>query len=269
MSISVLHRGCLPATKVSNMKTARLLLVAIVPLLLTTILSAAGDAQTTALSPADVLKRAVANEEKIQAAEVGYFYRQDILVQVFGDNNSVRDQLHRVSEMTYDDLGNRTEKIISYPSSQLTVALGVLQVDFKNLLGVSPYFLTTQSLSSYSTKFINQEKIDELNTYLFEIEPADPKAVTKPKERGEHLFTGKIWIDDQDFQIVKMEGRAVTAKDEKSKFVKFACYRENVEGNLWMPSTVYAKDLLEYPRYDIPIKIEIKYMGYKLVKKRR
>jgi len=255
--------------KVSIMKTARHLLVAIAPLLLTTFLSSAAGVQTTALAPNEVLKRAAANEEKIQAAEVNYFYRQDILVQVFGDNNSIRDQLHRVSEMTYDDLGNRVEKIIEYPSSRLTVALGVLQVDFKNLLGVNPFFLTTQSLSSYSTKFIKQEKIDDLNTYLFEVEPADPKAVAKPKERGEHLFAGKIWIDDQDFQIVKMEGRALTAKDERSKFPKFECYRENVEGNLWMPSIVYAKDLLEYPRYDIPIKIDIKYTGYKLIKKRR
>lgn len=54
----------------------------------------------------------------------------------------------------------------------------------------------------------------------------------------------------------KMEGHAVTARDEKSKFVKFTCYRENVGGNIWMPGTVYAKDVLEYPRYDIPIKIE-------------
>ena len=251
------------------MKTTRFLLVAIASLLPTTFLSAAKGLQTTALAPGEVIKRAAANEEKIQAAEVNYFYRLDILVQVFGENNSIRDQLHRVSEMTYDDLGNRVEKIIEYPSSRLTVALGVLQVDFKNLLGVSPFFLTTTSLASYSTKFIKQEKIDELSTYLFEVEPADPKAVTKPKERGDHLFAGKIWIDDQDFQVVRIEGRAVTAKDEKSKFVKFDCYRENVEGNLWMPSTVYAKDLLEYPRYDIPIKIDIKYTGYKLIKKRR
>lgn len=260
-----ISHGLSASRNISKMKTARLLLVAIASLLPT----AAEGVQTNALAPNEVIRRAAANEEKIQSAEVNYFYRQDILVQIFGDNNSIRDQLHRVSEMTYDDLGNRVEKIIEYPSSRLTVALGVLQVDFKNLLGVSPFFLTTQSLSSYSTKFIKQEKIDELNTYLFEVEPADTKAATKPKERGEHLFAGKVWVDDQDFQVVRIEGRAVTAKDEKSKFAKFDCYRENVEGNLWMPSIVYARDVLEYPRYDIPIKIEIKYGGYKLIKKSR
>jgi hypothetical protein len=248
------------------MKITRLLFVATAVLLPTAVLSAARATQTAAPSPGEVLKRAAANEEKLQAAEVNYFYRQDILVQVFGENNSVRQQLHRVSEMTYDDLGNRNEKILEYPSSQLTAALGVLQVDFKNLLGVNPFFLTTQSLPSYSTKFVRQEKIDDLNTYSFEVEPV---AVTKPKERGEHLFSGKVWVDDEDFQVVKMEGRALTAKDERARFPKFECYRENVEGNLWMPSTVYAKDVLEFPKYDIPIKIVIKYTGYKLTKKRR
>ncbi|HKP87213.1 MAG TPA: hypothetical protein VJZ26_14005, partial [Blastocatellia bacterium] len=200
-------------------------------------------------------------------AQDTHSYHLDILVQILGEAGSVRDQLHRVSDMTYDDLGNRVEKIIEYPPSRLTSAIGVLKVDFDNLLGVSPFFLTTQSLPSYSIKLVERQKIDDLNVYLFQIEPADPK-VTKPKERGEHLFSGKIWVDEQDMQIVKMEGRAVVAKDERSRFAKFECYRENLDGNLWMPSVVYASDLLEYPRYDIPIKIVIKYTGYKRAQKK-
>jgi hypothetical protein len=69
--------------------------------------------------------------------------------------------------------------------------------------------------------------------------------------------------------MVKCEGRAVTTKDERERFPKFEYYRENVEGNLWLPSVVIAKDVLDLQRYDLPIKVEIKYTGYKRLKSRR
>lgn len=219
-------------------------------------------------SPDEVIKRAAANEQKLKAAVIEFSYRQEILVQTFGEANTVSSQLHRVSEWTYDNLGNRTERIIEYPNSPLTAALGVLQPDFKSLLGVDLFFLTPDSLSSYSIRFVSRQKLDDLNTYLFDIEPADQKNAPK-RDKGDHPFKGKVWIDDQDFQIVRVEGRAVTAKDEAARFPKFECYRENVESGVWLPSLVYARDVLDLKRVDLPIKIEIKYSGYKRVKPRR
>ena len=58
-------------------------------------------------------------------------------------------------------------------------------------------------------------------------------------------------------------------KDDKERFPKFEYYRENVDGHLWMPSFVYGRDLLEFPRYDIPILVEIKYSEYKKASPRR
>jgi hypothetical protein len=100
------------------------------------------------VSPEEVIKRAAANEQILKAAERDFSYRQDILVQTFGEANSVRAQLHRVSEMTYDSMGNRTERIIEYPPSPLSVSLGVLQPDFKSLLGVDQFFLMADVVSS-------------------------------------------------------------------------------------------------------------------------
>jgi len=221
-------------------------------------------AQST-IAPEEVLKRAAANEQKIKTAAGDFFYRQEILVQTFGEANSVRAQLHRVSEMTYDNAGNRTEKILEYPPSPLTVPLGILQPDFKSLLGVDLFLLTPEMLPNYSIKFTGRQKIDDLNTYVFDIEPANLKNFPK-RDKSDHPFKGKIWIDDQDFEMVKFEGQAVVAKDESARFPKFECYRENVERNLWFPSLVYARDVLDLKRVDLPIKIEIKYTGYKRIK---
>jgi len=225
-------------------------------------------AHQSATAPEEAIGRAAANESKLKAAERDFFYRQEILVQTFGEANSVSMQLHRVSEMTYDGAGNRTEKIISYPPSPLSVPLGVLQPDFKSLLGVDQFFLSAEPLASYSIKFASRQKIDELNTYVFDLEPLEQKNTPK-REKGDHLFKGKVWIDDQDFQIVKLEGKAVTAKDESHRFPKFECYRENVESGVWLPTLVYARDVLDLKRVDLPIKIEIKYTGYKRIKPRK
>ena len=222
----------------------------------------------TAVAPDEALKRAVAAEDKLKAAERGYSYRQEITVQMFGEGNSIVAQMRRVSQLTYDDLGNRVERIIEFPPSRLNAMIGVMKPDFKTLLGVDPFLLTSDAVARYMVKFVERQKIDELNTYVFSVEPAAQRNA-KHKEGEPWPFKGKIWVDDQDFQIVKVEGRALTVKDDKERFPKFEYYRENVDGHVWMPSFVYGRDLLEFPRYDVPILIEIKYSEYKKASPRR
>lgn len=242
--------------------------VSLLALLAMCVVAFAQTAAQSGVSPDEAMRRAAANEEKLRSAERDFSYRQDVLVQTFGEGNSITNQLHRVSELTYDDLGNRVERIIEYPPSKLTMSLG-MKPDFKNLTGVEPFFLTTDALASYSVNFIGREKVDELNTYLFEVQPSDLKAYAKRKDKKERLFEGRVWIDDQDFQIVKAQGRAVTLKDEREKFPKFEYYRENVDGRLWLPSLLYADDVLDLKRIDLPIKVEIKYTNYKRVQPRK
>jgi hypothetical protein len=221
------------------------------------------------LSPDEVLQRAVANEEQLKAHEANFNYRQEILVQVMGEAGSVRAQLQRVSEMTYDDLGNRTEKILAFPPSNLTVALGILQVDFKNLLGVEPFFLTKARLPLYSVKFVERQKVDDLHTLVFSVQPADAKLPAQLREKGDHLFSGKVWIDEQDCQIVKIEGRTITVKEDRARFPKFECYRENVESGVWLPSMVLGEDVLDFPRYDLPLRVKINYSNFRRAKNKK
>jgi hypothetical protein len=37
---------------------------------------------------------------------------------------------------------------------------------------------------------------------------------------------------------------------------------------LWLPSYVLAEDVLEFKRFDLPIKIEMKYSDYKLIRRK-
>ncbi|HXU08939.1 MAG TPA: hypothetical protein VN743_08060, partial [Blastocatellia bacterium] len=133
---------------------------------------------------------------------------------------------------------------------------------------VDQFFLMSDIVSSYSIKFAGRRKVDDLSTYAFDVEPADARRFPK-RDKNDHPFKGTVWIDEQDLQIVKFEGRAVIGKDENARYPKFECYRENIERGIWLPSLAYARDVLDLKRVDLPIKVEIKYTGYKRIKPRR
>jgi hypothetical protein len=137
-----------------------------------------------------------------------------------------------------------------------------MKPDFRSLLGVDPFFLTTSELSRYSIKFVDKQKIDDLTAYIFDISPIKKPEKTIQKVEI-HPFEGRIWIDDQDFQIVKVQGRALTHKESREQFPKFEYYREYVEDKYWLPSFAFANDILQFTRYDVPIRMKLKFTDYK------
>lgn len=244
--------------------------VAIVSLIAAVIASVAmqGDEVRTApdISPDEVIRRAAENEAKSLEALAHYSYKQAMLVQVFGEAGSVRSQLRRVSLMTYDDLGNRVERIIEYPPSPLIKLLGVMQPDFKALTGIDPFFLTPSRLKLYRATLKGTEVIDELTTYLFEVESIDQRPRARRKNKDDWPFKGRVWVDQQDLAVVKVEGRAITHADDAQRFPGFEYYREYIDDRYWFPSYLYGEEVLDFKRYDLPIKVEIRYTEYKRVR---
>ncbi len=231
------------------------------------VIVAAATALSQSPAPEEVLRRAAANEEKLRAIEKEYTYRQQIEAQTMGEGGSVRGQMHRVSEITYDDLGNRVERILEFPPSRLMAALGVMKPDFKSFLGVDPFFLTTGELQRYKIKFVERQKIDDINTFAFDLSPAEEIKRNRSKDK-DPPFAGRVWIDDQDFQVVKVVGRAVTHKESSEQYPKFEYYREYVDGKYWLPSFAYVDDVIVFTRYDLPIKMKFSYSNYRRVQRR-
>ena len=50
-----------------------------------------------------------------------------------------------------------------------------------------------------------------------------------PKKIKERLFSGRIWVDDQDLQIVKTKGKGVP-ETKNNKFPTVETYREHIDG---------------------------------------
>ena len=62
--------------------------------------------------------------------------------------------------------------------------------------------MTAPELPLYDIKYLGKQKIDELETYVFDVAP-------KVMEKGKRYYKGKVWVDQQDLQIVLVSGKSV------------------------------------------------------------
>jgi len=202
----------------------------------------------------EIIRRFAAAESENKIARGNYTFTQDATVLSLGEGGSITGKFQRVSDIIYDDLGNRIEKITFFPASTLSGMIMTAE-DLQDLAGLQPFALTLEDLPKYQVDFVGKEKADELNTYVFNVKP-------KQIRKGERYFEGRIWVDDQDLQIVKVVGQAVPETD-KSQYPHFESYRENIDGKYWFPTYVYADDVLEFKGGDQRMRMIVKYSNYK------
>ncbi|HKW35349.1 MAG TPA: M48 family metalloprotease [Candidatus Acidoferrum sp.] len=87
--------------------------------------------------------------------------------------------------------------------------------------------------SHYRFEYIRREFLGEVRCLVFDIDPL-PKA-------GKGRFVGRIWVEDQDYQIVRFNG-AYGGPSLVSNYFNFDSWRINVTKNLWLPAFIYAEE---------------------------
>jgi TonB family protein len=189
----------------------------------------------------EIVRAFTAKESGFRRALNTYAFKRDALVQTIGMGGQVTGEYHRVSQFTFDDQGNRFEKINFFPMPTLT-EISVTAQDLEDLGGVNPFALEASKLNAYSFKYVNKEKIDELDLYVFDV---SPKVAPDPKKVKERFFQGRIWVDVQDLQIVKARGKGVP-EDKNNKYPTFETYREQIDGKYWFPTYTYSDDELTF-----------------------
>src|SRR5437660_3047863 len=213
------------------------------------------------LSPAqvdDIIRKFAAKETQFRQALNSYAFKRDALVQGIGMGGQVSGEYHRVSDFTFDDSGNRFEKINFFPMPSFP---GVTQEDLEDLGGVNPFALEAAKINQYNFKYVGKERIDELDLYVFDVAP---KITPDPKKTKERFFIGRIWVDDRDLQIVKSKGKAIP-ETKTNKFPIVESYREQIDGKYWFPTYAYADDDLIYENgTDLRIRMRVKYSDYRV-----
>src|SRR6266481_3776683 len=206
----------------------------------------------------EIVRAFTAKETHFRAALNTYAFKRDALVQTIGMGGQVTGEYHRVSYFTFNDQGERFEKINFFPMPTLT-EINITAQDLEDLGGVNPFALEASKLNAYSFKYVGKEKIDELDLYVFDV---GPKVAPDPKKVKERFFQGRIWVDTQDLQIVKARGKGVP-EDKNNKYPTFETYREQIDGKYWFPTYTYSDDELTFGNGNVVrLRMLVKYTDF-------
>jgi hypothetical protein len=218
-------------------------------------------------TPDEVVRQFTNKESELREVWKEYSYVQESRLQVLGPANTVSGEFYQVSEFVFNDAGKRIERIVRAPLSTLDQAgLRMTQEDKNAFINLQPFALSAEDLPNYNVNFVGKEKVDELSTYVFDVTPKvmsntrELEKLRKQKIEGKY-FLGRIWVDDQDLQIVKTQGKIVPEFEQR--FPKFETYRENIDGQYWLPTYTYGDDTLEFDRFRVHVRMVIKYKNYR------
>src|SRR5579863_6649421 len=85
----------------------------------------------------------------------------------------------------------------------------------------------------YRFDYVSRQFLGEVRCLVFDVTPLEKS--TKGR------FLGRIWVEDQDFNVVRFNG-AYNGSGRSSWYFHFDSWRTNVQQGLWIPSFVYSEE---------------------------
>jgi len=88
--------------------------------------------------------------------------------------------------------------------------------------------------SHYDFKFVRRDFIGDVRCLVIDVAP-------KPGS-GTGRFLGRIWVDDQDYNIIRFNGSYAPAPRFGGHYLHFDSWRLNVQPGVWLPAYVYSEE---------------------------
>ena len=176
----------------------------------------------------EIIRRFAANEDTAKKIYDGYDFVQTIRIEE--QSNPGGKFTVTGEEYTRPD-GQRFWRVVKPAESTLKLTHYSFE-DVRTITTLPIFFLTTDQIANYDFLYAGQQKLDELNTYVFQVKP-------KQLSRTQRFFQGVVFVDDHDFAIVETYGKFVTEVIEegaKLPFSLFETYRENFQDRYWLPT---------------------------------
>ena len=216
--------------------------------------------------PEEIIQHFAAKESEFRHALDNYVYRRSVKVQTL-DDGKVDGEYQELDDVSFDSSGRRMEHVLFAPQNSLE-RVQMSPADFADIQQRLPFVLTSQDIAQYNVTYLGKQKVDELQTYVFDVEP-------KVMEKNKRYFKGRIWVDQTDLQIVVTSGKNVpddTRKGHEDLSPPFTTYREQIDGKYWFPTYTKAEGVLHFQgckgclSNDVHIRQVVKYTDYKQFK---
>ncbi|MBZ5567642.1 MAG: M48 family metalloprotease [Acidobacteriia bacterium] len=92
---------------------------------------------------------------------------------------------------------------------------------------------TSFDRAHYDFKFVRREFLGDVRCLVIDVSPK--------KNAGKGRFLGRIWVEDQDYNIVRLNGTYGEAP-HFATYLHFDSWRLNMRPGLWLPAYVYSEE---------------------------
>jgi hypothetical protein len=112
----------------------------------------------------------------------------------------------------------------------------------------------------YVFSYVRREFLGSVRTWVYDVHPN-----LKVKDFGR--FYGRIWVEDQDGNVVRFNGAFThpSIEDSSKLYFHFDSWRMNVQPNIWLPVEVYVEETerIEGDK-SVGLKAQTRFWGYSL-----
>ncbi len=114
----------------------------------------------------------------------------------------------------------------------------------------------------YDFAYVHREFQGNVRCLVFDVRPK--------KNAGQGLFEGRIWVEDQDYNIVRLNGTYVP-RPKNAFYFHMDSWRLNLVPGYWIPSYIYSEEGdFSYGSHDkMAFKAQSRIWGYNLAKNNR
>lgn len=143
------------------------------------------------------------------------------------------------------------------PIKDVTSLLGnsYVPAGFLQMIFVDPIDFDKQH---YKFDYVRREFLGSVRCLVFDVTPL-PKS-------GDGRFQGRLWVEDQNYAVVRFNGVFVPVARTFGWNLHFDSWRTNVAPNLWIPSYIYSaeSDLRDFPFGHVRYRSQTRLWGYNL-----
>ncbi len=87
--------------------------------------------------------------------------------------------------------------------------------------------------SNYDFTYVRQEFLGQARCFVMDVQPK--------QKAPSGLFTGRIWVEDREFNIVRFNG-TYSARSRYTYYLHFDSWRLNVQPHVWLPAYIYIEE---------------------------
>ncbi len=209
--------------------------------------------------PLDEIVRHFAQKEaEYAAAHRLYDYELSVRVQEIDGEGSVVGEFEQVGAVYLDASGRRRMRPEGNPRVDLT-KLELARLELGELEFIPLFIdLSPEELEKYVVTYLTTERVDEVDTFLFRLQP------NRPVRPGEILYEGIVWVDARKLDIVRLHGRWLPVRSIgglKEYFRRVEVFREPVDDYLF-PTFVRADDVLTVRDFPLNARLVVRFRNH-------